>query len=383
MTGRARPFRLALAGIVAAASVLAVSPPGAASRPARATRTTVRVVVRGCRDCSVQLVRYVPAEGGDPWSSRPRTVDARGHASFELASDRTRGLTFLVDAPWHGADGVAAVMAARYEGREVGERVSPAQAAAARHGEACWTGTTGSRARIVMRVTRFRSRTLTGGRTWHPRAWAVHGLDASLPMSAAPRGAIGTQYAIGCTPAAVRPVAHPRGQRRTTGLTFRVPTCEGCRITLGQWLDPMRPPWRSPTRVVAHGRVSFAVPSSRTRGMFVAVTAPWEGVTGYQTFAVLRYGDGQPGTRIGFAAARRQTQGSACWAGTTAAHRTITLAARRVRVLAPMSGDHVRGTIAWVPRQQRTWGPDRGVDAGVLGSEEAIGCERPARRPAG
>lgn len=377
-----RVLRLAVAGALACAlagtSLTALTPATATPRVARAARTRISIVVRGCPDCTVQAARYVPAEGGAPWVSRRHRVDGRGRVTLVVPSARTRGLTFLVDAPWHGADDVAAVMVARYEGREVGERVSATQAAGARRGEACWAGTTLAEARIVMRVTRFRSRTLAGGRTWHPRAWAARGLESTAPMSRAPHGSLGTQYAIGCTPPAARGGPRDRSRRAgTTALTLRVPRCEGCRLTLGQWLEPTRAPWRSATQAVVGGRVRFVVPSARTQGMFVAVTAPWEGATGYQTFAVFRYGDRQPGERVGFATARRQTQGSPCWAGTRAARRTLTLAARPVRVLAPMSGQRVRGTIAWVPRQQQTWLPDRPVRAGVLGSEEAIGCERP------
>lgn len=377
--------RLVLAGVLLGTSLLALGPVAAsarqpgddAARTARAPRTRISIAVRGCRDCSVQASRYLPAEGGQPWLSHRRTVDASGRVAFVVPTAKTPGLTFLVDAPWHGADGVAAVMAARYRGFAVGERVDDRQAARSRRGEACWAGTTDQRARIVMRVARFRSRTLTGGPTWHPRAWAVRGLATTPPMSIAPHGSIGTQYAIGCSaPAAARSRDRRAGM---TELTLRVPRCSGCRVALGQWLDPTRAPWRSATRTVAGGRVRFDVRSARTRGMFVALTAPWEGVTGYQTFAVFRYGDHRPGDRVGFAAARRETQGSACWAGTRAARRTITLAAREVRVLAPISGQHVRGTLAWVPSQQRTWGPDRPVDAGVLGSEEAIACGPTAR----
>lgn len=388
MSRLARLARVAVAVALAGSSVLAVPPTSAVPRPPRseapraahAGRTRVVVVVRSCPECTVQAVRYVPDEGGDPWSSRRHRVDAHGEVELDVPSDRTRGMTFIVDAPWHGADGVAAVVAARYAGREVGERVSPAQAARARRGGACWSGTAEPRARIVVRVARFRSRTLTGGATWHPRAWAVHTLPSSPPMSRAPHGSLGTQYAIGCSP----PAAAPRRHRRagTTQLTLRVPRCAGCQVTLGQWLDRTRAPWRSATREVRGGRVRYAVRSSRTHGMFVALTAPWEGVTGYQTFVVFRYGDHRPGERVGFATARHQTLGSACWAGTTARRRTLAVAAREVGVLAPMSGQRVRGTIAWVPSQQRTWLPDRPVRAGVLGSEEAIGCDPPAPRQA-
>ncbi len=287
-------------------------------------------------------------------------------------------MTFFVDAPWHGADGVASVMVARYAGHPTGQRVEPRQARSARRGEACWAGTTATAARVVMRVERFRSRTLAEGkRTWHPRAYAVRGLASMPPMAPTYKGSLGAQDAYPCGPVpSARTAARAQGRGGTTQLTVRIPRCDGCRVRLGQWSHVTRTPWRTAERTVRHGRARFTVPSGRTHGMEVAVTAPWEGATGYQTFAVFRYGDRQPGQQIGFSAARRQRKGSACWAGTAASRRTLRLAVRRVPVRAT-SGARVPGSLAWSPRALRTWGPVRPVRSGVYGSEEATLCERP------
>lgn len=201
---------VALAGatVLSAAPISAqVGPAGArGGRSARGAHTTVTVVVRGCRACTVQAVRYVPAEGQDPWWSRVRKVGADGQVVFTVPTRRTRGMTFFVDAPWHGLDGVASVMVARYAGLTTGERVTPPQARSARRGEACWAGTAGPSARIVMRVERYRSRTMSQGKpTWHPRAWAVRGLESMPPMVRTFKGSIGAQDAIGCGPSPTAP----------------------------------------------------------------------------------------------------------------------------------------------------------------------------------
>ena len=367
------------------ASVLSAVPAGAHASPdvvlpSPTGRTALTVVVRGCRVCTVQAVHYVPSESDRQWWSAIRKVDADRQVTFDVPSSRTRGMTFFVNAPWHGNDLVAAVMAARYEGRQVGERVTPAQAAAARHGEACWAGTAASTARVVMRVDRFPSSTTPEGNpTWHPRAWAVRGLETMPPMVSAYRGSLGAQDAFPCGPTAsgtTRIAAAGRGGGSTT-LTFHVPRCEGCRLRLGQWTAVTLRPWITGEQAVRHGSVRFVVPRRRTHGMQVALTAPWEGGTGYQTFAVFRYGSRRPGQRIGFAAAHRQSEGSACWAGTNAAHRTLKIATRRVPVRATISGNRVAGTLAWAPTQQQTWNPMRSVRRGVYGSEEATLCTRP------
>lgn len=380
-----RAALVALTVVMTGASVISPVPAGAhaspdVALPSPAGRTAVTVVVRGCRVCTVQAVHYVPSESDRQWWSAIRKVGADRQVTFDVPSSRTRGMSFFVDAPWHGNDLVSAVMTARYQGRHVGERVTPAQAAAARRGEACWAGTTAPTAHVVMRVNRYPTLTTPEGNpTWHPRAWAVRGLETIPPMASAYKGSLGAQDAPACGPpvAGTTRAAAVGRDRASTTLTFQVPRCEGCRLRLGQWLAVTRRPWVTGEHVVRRGTVRFVVPRKRTHGMQVAITAPWDGETGYQTFAVFRYGSRRPGQRIGFATAHRQTEGSACWAGTNAAHRTLKIAARRIPVRAIISGNQVAGTLAWTPTQQQTWNPMRSIRRGVYGSEEATLCTRP------
>jgi hypothetical protein len=343
--------------------------------------TAVTVVVRRCAGCTIQPVRYVPAEGDAQWWGPIRRVGADGQVTFRLAPARTRGLTFFVDAPWHGDDDTANLAVIRYGGKAIGDPVSPTVARTTHRATPCWAGTDRASARIVLHVDKVPTRTaFTGRPTHHPRAYATRTLAYWPPMTRTWKGSVNAQDAFGCT----RPPAPADGPIRAalrssqpapvTTMTLTAPGCAGCRVTLGQWRAITRPPWRSPTRTVRHGRVRFTVPTDRTHGMQVAVTAPWEGVTGYQTFVVFRYAGHRPGAHVGFRAARRQSRGSACWAGTTAGHSTLALAVRRVRVYAAISGSHVPGTIAWTPLQRHSWEPTRHLVAGVYGSEEATVC---------
>lgn len=343
-------------------------------RAARAARTAVTVVVRNCPECTVQAVHYVPAEGS-PWWSHAQRVGSRGRVRFHVPARRTEGMTFFVDAPWHGSTGSAALMVARYDDLATGSRVDHTTARRARHGAPCWAGTTGARARLVLRVERFRARTVTGQRSFHPRVYSVRTLASWPPSDLTWKGSVGAQDAFACARPTVVPRAPAAHGQGTTTLTLRTDRCEGCLVRIGQWTDVNRPPWLSSTRRVRHGRVTFSLSTAHTHGLEIAVTAPWEDQTGYQTFVVARYAGHRPGSRIGFAAARKQQQGSVCWAGTDAHRATLRMAVRRVKVRAHVSGQQVDGTLAWLPMQRRTWPPMRVVSEGVYGSEEATVCQ--------
>ncbi|MBB3040663.1 hypothetical protein KM427_09420 [Nocardioides sp. LMS-CY] len=382
---------LTVALTVALTAALALAPlPGggdaagvAASQAAGTAtgRTAVTVVVRRCRSCTIQPVRYVPSEGADPWWGPVRHLDSARQVTLHLPTARTHGLTFFVDAPWHGADDVAALAALRYRGRSPGDAVTAADARTTHRATPCWAGTDQPAARIVIRVDRFPTRTaFTGQRTHHPRAYAPRTLETWPPMARAYRGSLGAQDAYACTPPAPpEPPGARRGRRAgaVTRLVVRTRGCAACQLTLAQWTSVTRRPWRTGTRTVQHGRARFTIPTRRTHGLQIAVTAPWRGVTGDQTFAVLRYGGHPPGSTVGFRTARQQHLGSACWAGTDARRATLRLAVRRVRVYAPISDTRVPGELAWTPRQHRTWNPMREVAHGVYGSEELTVCTAP------
>ncbi len=205
-------------------------------RAARAARTAVTVVVRNCPECTVQAVHYVPAEGS-PWWSHAQRVGSRGRVRFHVPARRTEGMTFFVDAPWHGSTGSAALMVARYDDLATGSRVDHTTARRARHGAPCWAGTTGARARLVLRVERFRARTVTGQRSFHPRVYSVRTLASWPPSDLTWKGSVGAQDAFACARPTVVPRAPAAHGQGTTTLTLRTDRCEGCLVRIGQWTD--------------------------------------------------------------------------------------------------------------------------------------------------
>jgi hypothetical protein len=160
-----------------------------------------------------------------------------------------------------------------------------------------------------------------------------------------------------------------------TAVTLVVPSCEGCEVSVHGYFQGSMDFWDSTTKAVKDGTVTFKVPTARTPGLSVMVRAPWEGATGYVTNVVFRYRGMQPGTKVGFAQARRLTRASGCWAGTASADVTLRVKVRRVRV--PGEGGPVAGSIAWTAVTQdwlrplvRTW-------HGIIGTQDVMPCNAP------
>lgn len=166
-----------------------------------------------------------------------------------------------------------------------------------------------------------------------------------------------------------------------TTITFEMPGCDGCEVglTQGRWDEDARwgvRVWDGGEKTVEDGVVTFTVPTRRTEGLSVTVTAPWEGHTGYMTTVAFRYGGKKPGTEVGFGEAREKTKASACWAGTSEDAVTVPLTVRKVWVDGVRH--RVRGSIAFANVTQDWMKPMRDVWDGVMGSQEANICgERP------
>lgn len=168
--------------------------------------------------------------------------------------------------------------------------------------------------------------------------------------------------------AAPAPAAKP-----TTTVTLTLKNCDGCTVTATSVLRAdYTDVWTSPTRKVVNDQVRLRVPTDRTRGLSLALDAPWEGNTGYQTVVALRYRGQDIGDRVTFAEARASRRASGCWAGTTDATAALKVKVRKVRV--PGNTGMVPGTIAWAKvtpaylfPMQRSWD-------GVLGTQDLFGC---------
>jgi hypothetical protein len=200
-----RTRRLAAVALTLAAAVLsttaqndarAATPPSASR--AGVPRTTIHVHVTGCDRCSVTLQHAV---SGAPrvWTSRAHRIGADHVATFTVRTGRTRGMSFVLRAPWQGDTGAVPNLVTRYRGHSVGQRVTVTEARAGRYAEGCWAGTNADSVRLDFAVTRLRATTLTGAPTHIPLGYATHTLSSWKPMVKTYRGTIANQDAFYCT----------------------------------------------------------------------------------------------------------------------------------------------------------------------------------------
>lgn len=189
--------------------------------------------------------------------------------------------------------------------------------------------------------------------------------------------AAGLATAVSTTPAdAAAPDGAARAVPKTT-ITFEVPGCDGCEVGVMQarWDEDAKwgiRVWDGGQKTVEDGVVTFKVPTKRTEGLSMTVTAPWEGHTGYVTTVAFRYGGMKAGDEVGFREARQKSRASACWAGTGEDAVTIPLTVRKVWVEGVRH--RVRGSIAYAGVTQEWMVPMRAVWDGVMGSQDVNVC---------
>lgn len=211
----------------------------------------------------------------------------------------------------------------------------------------------------------------TAGTTVIGKSFVAAALLAAALVPAASGGAATgavTDAATDARPAAAR-----------TALTFTVEDCEGCEIQLTSALGTYAEAdagevdiWSSRTRTVEDGSVTFTIPTKRTRGMSVAVEAPWEGHTGYRTTVAWRYNGKLQGDPVTLEEAVTRTKAAACWEGVRSREVTVPLVVEKVRVAGVKK--RVNGSIAFVPVTQSWLKPMREVRDGVLGSQDVNIC---------
>lgn len=199
---RAAVLALLTAGTLAASPLTSTSaaPAGSASAGSdTATGDVTRVVlrVRGCDGCSMTAHSYDPdgADGG-LWSSRGAKV-RDGRVVFDVPTERTRGMTVTIVAPWEKRVGAVGNVVFRYAGLRPGDRVSTAEARHARRGSACFGGTDADRLTLRVRVHRARFAGTTG-RAVAPAAYTVVTQRAIGPVERTYDGYYGTQDVIPC-----------------------------------------------------------------------------------------------------------------------------------------------------------------------------------------
>lgn len=162
-----------------------------------------------------------------------------------------------------------------------------------------------------------------------------------------------------------------------TTITFEVADCEGCELSLVQsrWDDSARygvRTWNGPDATVEDGTATVTVRSSRTWGLSIVVSTPWDGQLAANTTVAWRYAGHDLGDQVTFADARDERRASACWEGTRRQAVTIPLTVRQVRV----DGVHgpVAGTIAFATETQSWLQPMRRTYRGVLASQDVNVC---------
>jgi hypothetical protein len=326
-----------------------------------APTTTLRLHFSGCDHCSVQLQRAV---NGQPhvWTSRQQRIGSDHRAVFHLRTARTRGLSFVLRAPWAGNTGAVSNIVTRYAGHAVDSAVGRD---AARHGqkaEGCWAGTTLDSVRLGFHVARVSAKTLDGQPTQIPLAYATHTMSSWKPVVKTFKGTIGNQDAFYCT------------KPPTTKLTLTAANCSGCQI--GVMNGALRPEntWSVAPRTMTDGKLTVRVPRPLTRGISITAYGPWEGNTGYTTVVAWRYGGQKVGDAVPFRTARAAHRGSPCWAGTKASALTIPLTIRKVRTEG--NTGPTNGTIAYAKVTQPWLRPMLRAGGGILGSQEVIVCSK-------
>lgn len=336
----------------------------------KAGTTTVTLVLENCPECTVRPVRYVPSQGPKARDWPIRKVGPDGKVSYDVPTRLTPGMAFFIEAPWHGSDGSAALLAVRYAGTQAGTRVTSRMARTGHRASPCWAGTTEATATIPVRVDRFRTRTYDLHRTWHPRAFASHALESTPPMMGPLwKGSLGAQDFPQCDV--------PVDEGPSTTVTYAVPDCEGCLVRVYQYpAGSSDPPYISDEKMVSGGEVRFVVPTRRTAGLEVSVRALRDGLPVGIAMAVARYQDYQPGDAVTLDQAHAQTVGSTCWAGTDTPEVTLSLAVRQEEVYTSAQGLH-QGTVAWLSPQLDSLEPMGEVLNGLYVTEELPRCEVP------
>jgi hypothetical protein len=173
------------------------------------------------------------------------------------------------------------------------------------------------------------------------------------------------------------PTAEHRQAAPRTVVTILAPHCNGCSFSINQGIwDDTAPDgvryWNGPSGTVRHGKLKLRVPSEHLRGASIAMTAPWEGRTGYTTTVAMRYAGHRVGDRVTVREARAARRATACFAGTDARALTLRLTTKRV----PVEGTRGRtpGTLAYVKSTQEWLSPMRRTYHGVLGSQDLDVC---------
>jgi hypothetical protein len=165
---------------------------------ARPSQTTLHLHVTGCDHCTLQL-QHAVSGNPDVWTSKSKVIGSDQVVVFRTRTAHTRGMSFVLRAPWAGNTGAVPNIVTRYAGHAAGSFVTRRAAHHAGRAEGCWAGTGSSDHRLDFRVARVVGKSVTGEDTLMPLAYAPHTLKSWRPMARTYRGTIGNQDAFYCT----------------------------------------------------------------------------------------------------------------------------------------------------------------------------------------
>lgn len=174
--------------------------------------------------------------------------------------------------------------------------------------------------------------------------------------------------------------AVPRTARTTVVLT--VEGCEGCTFTPSSSLDD-GPRWtKKGTVEVRNGKARFTMPTWRTQGLRLALSAPFADDTGGVPHVVLHFQGQRLGDGVSTYDAQTARKGSVCFRGT--ARRTLRMAVTVRQVQIPgdgVDGSPAVGALAYASTTQRTLMPFELVRDGYFAAQAVPTCQAPATAP--
>lgn len=174
-------------------------PPAQAADPADPAVVKLTIVAKGCDNCTISLASARLSPSGkldDFWQTEPVKL-VGGRTTVEVPREQTTGMSISIDAPWDGHLPYATLVAMRYRGHAVGERISARESRAGRRASACWAGTKASEATLSIGVRKVRVQGHTT-KVWGTRAWVRTTPEWLPPMRRSVDGVLGTQDLVFC-----------------------------------------------------------------------------------------------------------------------------------------------------------------------------------------
>jgi hypothetical protein len=187
---------LLAAALMTAVGLVAVA--GTNASATSAPNTTLTLKIANCEGCVIGLTSVMAADYEDLWSSPEKKVK-NGEVTFKVPTDRTAGLSIGVEAPWEGAVPAHTIVALRYKGYGVGDKVSYSDIKTAKKASGCWAGTTETDATLKVVVKKV---TVQGnmGPVTGSIAFTKLTQPYLQPMQPTPKGVLATQDVFGCGP---------------------------------------------------------------------------------------------------------------------------------------------------------------------------------------